>query len=78
LSVANAKDVLAAEPHKTKAKFEVTDEISKRYFAYLVEVGFLPQPEDPEVELPAVRLTEQRWIALSKIGGRGKILSMVY
>jgi L-2-aminoadipate reductase len=73
LSVANAKAVLAAEPQKPKARFEVTDEILKRYFAYLIDVGFLPQPEELEVELPKIQLSEERRAALSKIGGRGKI-----
>lgn len=74
LRTANAKEVVAdSHKQKVKARFEVTDEILKRYFAYLVELGFLPKPQDTEMELPPVELSEQRRSALSKIEGRGKI-----
>ena len=74
LSTSNTREALVADQNqKAKGRFEVTDEILKRYFAYLVEIGFLPTPQDTEVELPTVELSEQRRNALAKLEGRGKI-----
>lgn len=71
LSTTNAKELLSAEPQPPVARMQVTDEILKRYFAYLIALGFLYKPED--YDLPDVVLDDQQRAALAKLEGRGKI-----
>jgi L-aminoadipate-semialdehyde dehydrogenase len=71
LNTSNAKQLIEKENNE-QVRFQVSDELVKRYIAYLVTVGFLPKPEEDE-DLPVIEFDEKRREALSKLQGRGKV-----
>lgn len=50
----------------------VTEDLMGYYLAYLVAIGFLPQPEQTGSKtLPSISLSDSQKAALSAVGGRG-------
>ncbi len=53
-----------------------TPKILGRYLAYLVSIGFLPEPNGAagELKLPGMKISAEQKEALLRVGGRGALV----